>query len=184
MVTIAVGSQKEVRKEGIRMAEASPFALHPSLRAFTLTEGLIATGLGAVMFTALFATFAYGFRVVQLSREDLRATQVLVEKMEAVRVTPYAQLQNFNTNINAYYDPSDATNGHGGTVYTINLSTSAPVFDDPYLLDNYGGTSNFMAITATVTWTNGGTLRTRTLQTFASRFGIENYVFAPYIPKQ
>ena len=54
--------------------------------AFTLPEVMVAAGVGAVLFVSLYLGIAQGAVVVQSCRENLRATQILQEKMETIRL--------------------------------------------------------------------------------------------------
>jgi len=54
--------------------------------AFTLVEVMVAVWLGAIMFVGLYLGFSQGFAVIQLTRENLRATQILQEKAETIRL--------------------------------------------------------------------------------------------------
>jgi len=149
--------------------------------AFTLAEVLVATLIGAVFLTALYGAFSLGFASVKASREDLRATQILVEQMEQLRLLPFSSLQSFTTSI--CYDPADQASGGGGTVYTITVSTNAPAASDlvsPGTLNPvvyYTGAMR--TITATATWTSGKVPQSRSLQTYASQNGMQTYVYTP-----
>src|SRR6266481_4769746 len=61
--------------------------------AFTLIETIVATFLAAIMLPAIYASTAAGFALVQVTRENLRATQIIVKQMEAIRLSPYKLLQ-------------------------------------------------------------------------------------------
>ena len=50
------------------------------MRAFTLVEVLISIGILAFMMVSLYASFAFGFASLETTREDLRATQLLMQK--------------------------------------------------------------------------------------------------------
>jgi prepilin-type N-terminal cleavage/methylation domain-containing protein len=54
--------------------------------AFTLIEVLVATLLIGIAFVSLYAGVSSALVQVQLAREDLRATQVLLEKSELLRL--------------------------------------------------------------------------------------------------
>src|SRR5690242_10160436 len=98
---------------------------HYSQRSgFTFIETMVAVFTGAVMLTALYLSFAFGYAAVKLSREDLRATQILLQQMETLRLTSFSAIQ--GTTFTDYYDPSGATNGTSGAVYTITITTNAP----------------------------------------------------------
>src|SRR5213593_4910308 len=89
---------------------------------FTLTETVLALLVVGVMITSLYATFTFGYGSVRLAREDLRATQILLQRMEMVRLTAFTNLNNATST--AYYDPTDQPAGGGGTVYSVTVSTN------------------------------------------------------------
>src|SRR5438093_10070127 len=93
---------------------------------FTLVETLMATTVGAIMLSAHFLAFASGFAMVTVTREDLRASQIMLQRMEAIRIAGFDQLNDttkFPTNVTEYYDEKHKTNGNGGTAYTVTYST-------------------------------------------------------------
>src|SRR5690348_13881099 len=93
-----------------------------SVAAFTLVETIVAVMLAGIMLPTLFAGFASGFSLVQMTRENLRATQIMVQRMEAVRLASYKSLQDnaaFPTNSVEYYNPSAGTNVGAGAAYTL-----------------------------------------------------------------
>src|SRR5216683_1296016 len=81
--------------------------------AFTLPEVLVGVAIVAVMFVTLYGGMTSGFAITQLARENLRSTQIMLERMEGVRLYNWNQLVYSNmipiafTN---YYYPL-ATNG-------------------------------------------------------------------------
>jgi Tfp pilus assembly protein PilV len=143
-----------------------------AVAAFTLAEAMVAIAAGAVLLTALYGAITYSYGAIKLAREDLRATQVLVEQMEKVRLTPYANLGNFTTNV-------PMANGGSGT-YTISLTTGTPTMAQltpPGLSNpNVLYASSMLRITATATWTNNNIPRVRTMQTYAARNGAQGYI--------
>src|ERR1041385_931076 len=62
--------------------------------AMTLVEVMVAVGVMGTMLTALYAGFAYGFSEIRLARENVRATQILEERMEVVRLLNWDQVVN------------------------------------------------------------------------------------------
>src|ERR1044071_1652450 len=69
-----------------------------SEKAFTLAEVLVAVGVIAVLFVTLYIAMAFGFAVTRSERENLRATQILVERMEGFRLFTWDQLSDTNLN--------------------------------------------------------------------------------------
>src|SRR4051794_9479569 len=78
--------------------------------AYSLAEALVALGVIGVMVITLFAGFSSGFALVRLSREDVRSTQILMQKIEAIRLCTWSQLSNFPTTFKEKYDPTAVTN--------------------------------------------------------------------------
>jgi hypothetical protein len=125
---------------------------------------------------ALYASFTCGFAAIKLTREDLRATQILLQRMETLRLANFANIQ--NATAIEYYDPADQAGGGGGTVYNVTLNAAPPTKNDMPAQPVYY-TNNMLLVTATATWTNGNVVRSRTMQTYSARNGIEGYVYQP-----
>jgi len=142
---------------------------------FTLAETLVAILTGAIMLAALYASFAFGYSAVKLTQEDLRATQILVQRMEMLRLTSFAAIQ--NGTFTDYYDPNAVSDAKAGAVYTISITTNAPTSSDMPVQPVYY-MNNMRKVTVTATWTNSNKLRTRSLLTYASKSGIQSYVYA------
>src|SRR5205814_5342686 len=89
-------------------------------RAFTLTEVLVAVVIVSIVFVTLFTAFSSGFAILKLARENLRATQILVQRMETLRLYTWGQIQDptyFPSNFTAYYDPVAQATNSGGIAY-------------------------------------------------------------------
>lgn len=175
------GINAEGRRKEMKIARLSQSEQH----AYTLTEVLIAVGVTAVMLGSFFVALSSSFEVTQRVRENLRATQILVQRVETVRLYTWDQLRNvgtnkmFQTNFSEYYDPYGATNGLGqGVVYygTIQVSTNPTT-----VLGNYSYAANVALVSVTLRWTNT-TQKTslpheRQFQTLVARSGMQKYVY-------
>jgi prepilin-type N-terminal cleavage/methylation domain-containing protein len=150
--------------------------------AYTLVEVIVAVLILAVMLISLYGGFSSGFAVVKLARENLRATQIMMQKMETVRLLKWTQLLDTNNFLQPafqdYYDPS-ATNANAyGATYRGFVSTNAATGISP----DYA--ANMRAVTVTIYWTNyprGITntpiVRLRQMQTLVAKYGMQNYVY-------
>ena len=147
--------------------------------AFSLVEVIMSVVVLAVMLISLFGGFSAGFAVVQLARENLRATQILVQRTEDVRLFSWAQVTNstfFKTNFTDWYNPSGTNNRTAGAVYKGVVNVSIPAEMPGVYKDN------MRAVTLTLFWTNyvhGTTnkiVRNRQMKTYVARFGVQNYV--------
>src|SRR5687767_1468813 len=67
-----------------------------SFVAFTLLEVMFAVAFIGVAIFSLYIALSSGFRVVEASRENLRATQIVVEKLETIRLYTIGQLTSSN----------------------------------------------------------------------------------------
>ena len=140
--------------------------------AFTLIEVIVCMAIVGVVFVSLYGGMAFGYSTVALARENLRATQILVEKMEVIRLYNWDQITsgtNVPTTFTAAYYPDGTTNQQGVTYSgTVDISK----YD---LKNNYD--NNMRLITVGLTWTTGNLERSRTLSTTYSRYGMQNYSY-------
>jgi len=153
----------------------SNHASRASTGAFTLTEAIIAFALAAIVLVSLYASFTTGFAAVRVAREDLRATQIILQRMERIRLCTFEQALSTVTNppaIMEYFDPQSA--GNGGATYSVSYSASVPASGLP---DSYR--TNMLLVTVGVTWNSGNVQRSRSLKTYLARNGIEGYVYNP-----
>jgi type II secretory pathway pseudopilin PulG len=147
--------------------------------AFSLVETVVAAMILGTATLSLFACFTSGFSIVQSSRENLRATQIMLQRVEAIRLFNWNQVLDttnyLKPTFTEYYDPRGATNNTGGTLFqgfiTSNIPTDLPV----------AYRTNMRTITVTLYWTNymgnQTVVRTRQMQTRVARYGMENYIF-------
>lgn len=150
-----------------------------STLGFTLVEAMVATFAAAIMMLALYACFAGGYSMIKVSREDLRATQIALERMEAIRVSPYAFLMDatkFPTTNTVYFDEAGKSSGKGGVPYTVTFKAEALSAPKPKT-QFY---TNMMEVTVTVSWKSGNLQRSRSMQAYAAQRGIQGYVGSAY----
>ena len=69
----------------------------------TLVDVVMAVALLGVMASGIFGSFRYGFFTLQLVRENQRATQILLEKVETIRLYSWDQVQPTNNFIPAIF---------------------------------------------------------------------------------
>ena len=139
--------------------------------AYSLMEVLIAVAVGGIVFVSLYAGFSSGIAVVQLARENLRAVQILQEKMETVRLYTWEQINTANfipTNFTDVFFTS--TQSSGGLIYT-GIVTIA----DAPLTESYS--NDLKQISVKVSWLSGKAPRERQMSTLVSRYGLQNYIY-------
>jgi type II secretory pathway pseudopilin PulG len=143
--------------------------------AFTLVEVMVGVGVMGIMLVSLYAGFALGSAQIRLARENVRATQILEERMEVVRLLNWDQVVNLPgyvpTTFRAPFYADNPTNApSGGFVYTGTvLVTNAPI------TETYAGDLRMIKIQ--VSWLSGNVTRRRQMTTFVSQYGIQKYVY-------
>jgi len=136
---------------------------------------MMGVGVMGVMLVSLYAGFAFGFTQIRLSRENLRATQVLQERMEVVRLLNWDQVVNLPgyipTTFKApfYADSTTNTPSDGFTYTGTVLVTNAPI------TETYA--SDLRMIRIQVTWPSGKVTRSRQMTTFVSQYGMQKYIY-------
>lgn len=140
----------------------------------TLMEVIMATTIIAITGAGVIGSINYGLCIMRLARENQRATQVLLEKVEAIRLYNWSQVTNLAfipDTFTAAYDPTSPN--HGTTYYgTMSVTTPSWVGTAP----NYGG--SIRQFNVSLVWTNGIGLRhARSLCTYVAQNGVQNYVY-------
>lgn len=152
-------------------------------RAFSLVEVLVASGVVAVIFSALFAGITTTFDLQGATRESLRATQIVVSRMESLRLCAWSSDQLFNTNVvpprfaDWFYPMGLKDTANRGTHYTGTITVTTN-----FTLNPPATYSDRLAlITVTVNWTNSqgkiATPRSRQMSTLVAKYGVQNYIY-------
>lgn len=140
--------------------------------AFSLIEtamGMAVIGLGMA---TLFSGIGFGFFTMKMSRENLRATQVMLEKAETLRLYSWSQITNssyIQTNFTARYDPRGTT-GNQGVTYSGTVTIERPSLTTDY-------NDDMRLVTVRVNWKSGELQRTRNFRTLVSRYGMQDYIY-------
>jgi len=139
----------------------------------TLVEVIVSISVLGFMIVCLYTGFSSGFAVLRVARENLRATQILAERMEVIRLIKWEDVQSgfIPTTFSAPFYATDSTNAavgqfaYEGTV----VVTTAPI------AESYA--EHLRSIEIKLTWVSGRITRTREMSTFVSKFGLQNYVY-------
>lgn len=148
---------------------------------FTLVEVMVSIAIAGITVGVLFAGFSQGYSILRNTRDDLRATQILMQKTEAFRLFTWAQLANCPTTFTEYYNPSGLTNDSTGTIFygTINPVGVATNIPDNSVTALYK--TNVHLITITLNWTNAFSgkdlAHRRQMLTLNAIDGMQNYLF-------
>lgn len=146
--------------------------------AFTLLEVVFAMVVIGVTVLALYAALASGFSVVQLARENARATQIMVELMDTLRLYSWDQITDPTftpKHFDIAFDPVAATNGGSGFfIYSCEMNVKRGPADV-----DYG--DNMKTVTLDITWNTKGNgnknKRSRSFVSYVTRNGLQSYIY-------
>ena len=145
----------------------------PVTAAFSLTEVMVSIfllGIGAV---SIFGGISTSFAIVKTAREDLRATQIMLDKMETIRLYTWDQLNTpgfVPTNYVANYDGDGSDTNYTGIVYNGSMSI------EPYSAST-GFQTNLISVKTTLQWVQNGIVRNREMQSLVARNGLQDYIY-------
>jgi len=143
-----------------------------SERGHNIPEVMVAVGVLGIMLVSLYAGFTSGFAVLRVARENLRATQILEEKMEVIRLIKWDDVAPgfIPTSFSAPFDATSPTSASGafayeGTVLVTNTPVSGSYAD------------KLRMIQIDLTWQSGNVTRKRQMTTYVSKYGLQNYIY-------
>ncbi len=159
------------------MRFTKPTEFDPTARSgHTLVEVLVAAAFLGISVISLYTGFLSGFQLTHMSRENVRATQIMVKKLETIRLCSWDQLSNFPVTFQETFDAGPIQNGTRDLIYYGTVTFGPP--------DAVGDTSyktNMLLVTVSLAWTNlnGRTpiVHQQQMQTHVARYGSQNYAW-------
>jgi type II secretory pathway pseudopilin PulG len=148
---------------------------HTPLAGFSLVEAMVGMAILGTTMGALLSGFASGFFTMRMTRENLRATQIMLEKMETIRLYSWDQVNTpgfIPPTFSAPYDPQ-AAEGRQGLAYHGTLT----ITDVPSGAIDSSYAPYLKKVVVTVNWTTCSLNRTRQFQSYISRYGLQDYVY-------
>jgi type II secretory pathway pseudopilin PulG len=155
-----------------------------SILAFSLIEMLMAACVMSIVFAALFTGISTSYHLMDDTRENLRATQIMVSRMEGLRLCAWSNSQLFNPVIvplnytDTFYPLGLNLSTNKGTIYTgtITISTNF-VLNPPATYNN-----KLALVTISVAWTSSHgdavNVHRRSMSTYVAEYGLQNYIYA------
>src|SRR6266545_4118823 len=108
---------------------------NPRQSAYTLAEVMVGIAIMSVMFLTLYLGFTQGFGVVQSSRENMRATQILQQQAEIIRLYTWEQMDNVPRTTTWTFYPLGGS-GDQGITYTGTVTVTNAPMTESYAADN------------------------------------------------
>ena len=164
---------RTTRREPGRRGSALLKARHAP-GGFTLIETVVAFGILAIVIFSLYAALSLGFTTIRLSQENVRADQILMQKMETIRVYHWSQVFNAGYVPQTFQAPFAQVNGTNvGAMYDGMIT----ITNFPVSAANESYADSLRQMTVTLNWTSGGSVRTRSITSFISRYGIQTFKY-------
>ncbi len=138
--------------------------------AFSIIEAVVAMAVVGTLFVALYSEITWGFMTIRLARENLRATQVMLERLETVRLYTWEQIEAgyMPATFKAAYYAESSTN-MSGVIYNGTFEVLPAPFTN-----NYSGTMKLVRVS--VEWESGHKSRQRSMETYVCQYGLQNYI--------
>jgi hypothetical protein len=133
--------------------------------------GMLVFGICCI---ALYTALASGFSIMRSSREDLQATQLMLDKMEAMRLYRWDQLAMLPPRFAFEYATGREMGGSSGKALRGIIYTGQVILTNAPLAANYG--TQMKQITVKVNWDSGGIQQQREISTMVAQNGLYRFV--------
>jgi type II secretory pathway pseudopilin PulG len=140
---------------------------------FTIAEVVFAILIVAIGAAGLMSCFGYGFKVIGQIQQNQRATQIMVEKAETLRLYSWDQVNTSGfipSTFIATYDGDNAASNYTGTIYYGTVTIGEFPYSTSYK-------DRMRKLDLTLRWNSQNISRTRSLTTYIAKDGIQNYVY-------
>jgi hypothetical protein len=114
-----------------------------------------------VVVVGLLGAFSFGFSTIKISQEDARASQILLQKLETLRVYDWSKITNG-------YFPRNFPVTNGGIVYNGAIAIAPLPSAESY-------SNTLRQVTVSLSWVSTGVPRYRVVTTLVSQSGIQTY---------
>ncbi len=157
-------------------AGLSPTPRNHRLRqsGFSLVEILVTIAVFSLTAGALFRAIASGTVLIQNARENIRANQILVEKMETIRLYTFDQMVTSGfipTTFTAPLQPTVLGNTNSpGFVFSGQVTITIPPLSTSYVDD-------LRLVKIQLTWTSNSILHRRNVSTLVCKNGLQSYIY-------
>lgn len=135
---------------------------------------MVACAILAIMVVALFGGISFGFSNITIARQNLRATQIALEKMEIVRMYSWEQVNSNGFVPSAFTAPFfpslDGSETNGGVTYYGTIEISKLKFDTTY-------DDDMRQVLVRLNWTNKNVAQSVEMSTYISQYGMHRYIY-------
>jgi type II secretory pathway pseudopilin PulG len=139
-----------------------------------LTEVIASLAILGIAFTALLTGLAWNVSTIKFARETVRATQIMEDKLDTIRLYSWDQITTPGFITNQFYAPFCPSNALSpdtlGITYTGRISIVTAPLSESYR-------TNMLWITIDLDWPSSPELRHAQMSTFVSKYGMQGYIY-------
>ena len=136
-----------------------------------MSEALFGVAIVGTVFISLYTGMATGFNSIRDSQENLRATQIMLEKFETLRLYNWEQLNTAGFVPPTFSTTYSPTEGGKGVTYNGRVLIQQPAIGEAY-------NSDMRAVTIFLTWVSvDGVTHNRSFTSYVAKYGIQNYIY-------
>ena len=138
-------------------------------KGFSLMEASIGMAVVGIVCVALYSGLTSGLATVRMSRENERATQIMTEKLDTIRLYSWDKVTTpdfIPTSFTKLYDPTSKL----GITYNGTVTIGNAPIATPY-------STNLRQVTVTLQWKSGDMSHQRSMTTMVAKDGMQNYIY-------
>lgn len=143
-------------------------------QGFSLIEALVGVAMFGIAFFALYSGLTYCCSNLQFSRENLRATEIMVRKLETIRLYSWQQVNDPTFLPRTFTATYDATPVGSSTAMNLTYKGTVEITNAP-IVANYS--DKLRLVTINLTWKTGKVTRSRSMQSLVAFSGLYYYVY-------
>jgi len=141
---------------------------------FTLLEVIACVAILGIAFAALLTGLAWNVSTVKFARETVRATQIMDDKLDTIRLYSWGQITTPGFITNQFYAafcPSNALSPEAlGITYTGRVTIATAPLSESY-------NTNIVRVTIELDWPSSPEVRHAQMSTFVSKYGMQGYIY-------
>jgi prepilin-type N-terminal cleavage/methylation domain-containing protein len=141
---------------------------------FTLVEVIASVAVLGIAFAALLTGLAWNVSTVKFARETVRATQIMEDKLDTIRLYSWDQITTPGFITNRFYAAFCPSNALSPDALGITYTGSITIVTAP-LSESYN--TNMIRITIDLDWPSSPQLRHAQMSTFVSKYGLQGYIY-------
>lgn len=142
---------------------------------FTFIEAILSLAIFGIAFGGVLTGLNWNVSSVKFARETVRATQIMEEKVDTIRLYSWDQITTPGFITNQFYAPfSPASLLSGSNALGVTYTGFITIGNSP-LTESYK--TNIRQISIDLYWPSSAAVRHAQMTTFVSKYGLQGYIY-------